>query len=431
MEVIQTSNEGEIKDIITSENHHIRQVLRTINTKRSREENLDNRIVVNKCFIGCLVQAKTGLSSALLWLKANVDPDICDIMLSDYDYTGSTLQALKMKSIRRKKEAETFIVNHLDHNLNPFLKTCGKVSYNFLSRFASVALAYLDLVFDSILLVTIFLVLGSLNYELFPTQVALLLLASILIPSMITATKIAFNWPLVLMGPDVWIQHEKSLDDVNYGKILLLRILTVCSSPLLPALVIMSEKEANQRLETIKSTIVRDKNVQKSDLIEIELIKRFLDECNSSMLIFKRNELSLELVIQLSVHVLMVLLSQTDFPLQSGLQSIFESNDASSEDTPKKTTALILLIISILMSFKTSAVTAIKIKTHTKKFIPFASKLLLGIRYLLVFINRIGAIVAYFSPFLGLLGIMNHYQAEKLPLDPKLWQNFNSDSKLT
>ena len=211
---------------------------------------------------------------------------------------------------------------------------------------------------------------------------------------------------------------------------LLIQISTGCLSPIIPALVIMSEQEARQKLKVIESMINKNKNVQKSDLMEIELITSFLDECNLSMLAFKRNELSLELVIQLSVHVSMVLLSQTDFPLQSGLQSIFESNDSTIEKTFEQTNALILLIISMLWSFKTSAVTAIKIKAHTNQFLPLLSKLLLGIRYLFIFINRIGAIVAYFSPFLGLLGIMNHYQAEKLALDPGMWQNFNSDSKL-
>ena len=42
------------------------------------------------------------------------------------------------------------------------------------------------------------------------------------------------------------------------------------------------------------------------------------------MLTFKRNELSIELVIQLSVHLIMVCLSQTDYPLESGLQGIFQ-----------------------------------------------------------------------------------------------------------
>ena len=429
--MVQSSDEVAIKHIIVSEDSHLRQVLRLINTEGSGKGSHESRSVVNKYFMNYLVEVKCGLSSALLWLKANVDPDICGILLSDYDYSGSTLQVFKKKCIEWKEGAITFIANYMEHDSNHNLKTLIKFNQNFLSRFVNIASLYLDLALDSILLGTIFLVLGSLKYELFTTQVALLLLASIIVPSVITAIEISVQWPLVVVGLDMRIQCKKSNENVSYGKILLVQVLTACLSPIIPALVVMSEEEAKQKLKAIKSKIDRNKNVQKSDLMEIELITSFLDECNLSMLAFKRNELSLELVIQLSVHVSMVLLSQTDFPLQSGLQSIFESNDSKGKVTYEQTTALILLIISILWSFKTSVMTAIKIKTHTKQFLPLLSKFLLGIRYFLVFTTRIGAIVAYFSPFLGLLGIMNHYQAEILPLDPGLWQNFNPDSKLS
>ena len=61
-----------------------------------------------------------------------------------------------------------------------------------------------------------------------------------------------------------------------------------------------------------------------SDLDEIEALTKYLNESKLAMLTFKRNELSIELVIQLSVHLIMVCLSQTDYPLESGLQGIFQ-----------------------------------------------------------------------------------------------------------
>jgi hypothetical protein len=44
------------------------------------------------------------------------------------------------------------------------------------------------------------------------------------------------------------------------------------------------------------------------------------------MLTFKRNELSMELITQLSIHLTMVLLSKTNYPVESGLQAIFQSS---------------------------------------------------------------------------------------------------------
>ena len=72
------------------------------------------------------------------------------------------------------------------------------------------------------------------------------------------------------------------------------------------------------------------------------------------------------------------------------------------------------LIFSVVWSFKTSAITSIKIKTEDKKFLPIFPKTLLFFRYLVLFMIRVTCIVSYFSPFMGLLGTMNHYQARRI-----------------
>ena len=59
-----------------------------------------------------------------------------------------------------------------------------------------------------------------------------------------------------------------------------------------------------------------------------------------------------------------------------------------------------------------------------KDCLPFLSKRILEFRYLLIYCIRVGSILAYFSPFIGLLGIMNHYQAETISLDYSIF-DFN------
>ena len=140
-----------------------------------------------------------------------------------------------------------------------------------------------------------------------------------------------------------------------------------------------------------------------------------------ALLTFRRNELGIEIVIQLSIHLAMVLLSQTPYPaienLSPGFVSLFQ--DKNDEET----STLAFLVISILWSFKTSALTSIKIKADSKNYLPLTPKILLGTRYLLIFLVRISSLVAYFSPSLGLLGMMNHHHAERFPLDPEIWNN--------
>ena len=126
------------------------------------------------------------------------------------------------------------------------------------------------------------------------------------------------------------------------------------------------------------------------------------------MLTFKTNELNIELVIQVSVHLAMILLSQTDYPLENGLQAVFK-------DKKNTKTALGFLIISVIWSFKTSAFTATKIK-EAKSFLPMTPKVLLLWRYVTVAMVRVCCIVASVGAILGVVGMMNHYHAEKVPL---------------
>ena len=93
-------------------------------------------------------------------------------------------------------------------------------------------------------------------------------------------------------------------------------------------------------------------------------------------------------------------------------------------------TTVTLLVFSILWSFKSSVLTSIKIKIGAKNFLPLVSKLILGVRYFIIFLTRIGCIVSYYSPHLGLVGIMNHFHAERFPLDKKTFDRLNKQGNL-
>ena len=42
----------------------------------------------NKAIMDCLVEVKGDISSALVYLKKNIDFEICDIMISDWHFSG-------------------------------------------------------------------------------------------------------------------------------------------------------------------------------------------------------------------------------------------------------------------------------------------------------------------------------------------------------
>ena len=81
-----------------------------------------------------------------------------------------------------------------------------------------------------------------------------------------------------------------------------------------------------------KRELLKDKCLQENyivvdtDVEESDNLTKFIDECRLALLTFKRNELSIELVTQLTIHVTMILLSKTDHPIESGLQSIFNND---------------------------------------------------------------------------------------------------------
>jgi hypothetical protein len=324
-----------------------------------------------------------------------------------------------------------------------------KITWKGLTILRKVATSYLDLITDGILLYTILNVITCFTQSLstFSDQVAVILLVSIIVPLVTSGITIAFRWPLVVLSTNQWrflkVSENKFLTVTV--KILLGLFIFICS-PLIPAMITLSNEQAKDER---KALIQKRKNTleQASVLEEFEALTKYINETRLALLTGKRNELCLELVFQLSIHLSMVFLSRTKYPVENGLQTIFNDNDINDKNTSlflevtgvqekitkiqeKYNTAVVFLIFSLVWSFKTAAMTAIKIKAETKTFLPFKSKLLLGWRYLTVYMTRIGCIVAGIGTIIGVLGMMNHYHAENVPLNLEIWNKYNPSSKL-
>ena len=87
IEQIRSKDKDAIKNLITTNNQHISRSLRIINLDVPTAE-ITERRQINVSFMSCLVEIESSHPSALLWLKRNIDSDICDTIMSDYDYTG-------------------------------------------------------------------------------------------------------------------------------------------------------------------------------------------------------------------------------------------------------------------------------------------------------------------------------------------------------
>ena len=87
IEEIRSKDKDVITNLIATKNKHISRSLRIINLDVPTAE-ITERRQINVSFMSCLVEIESSHPSALLWLKRNIDSDICDTIMSDYDYTG-------------------------------------------------------------------------------------------------------------------------------------------------------------------------------------------------------------------------------------------------------------------------------------------------------------------------------------------------------
>ena len=418
IETLYSNNEDAMKELIVSHSIILTQILMLIN----RAEEVSERRKVNKFFLNCMTKVKQSQPLVLVWLKKNIDPDVCAILLSDWKFSNAWHEVMNDKVSATKKRIEKLVSEFINNRCAGLLATCLKFSYNGLLRLAMVAFSYLDLTLDSILLFEVCLVLGSTlqDVTLFPTKVTIILISSIIVPLFITASTIAYKRPLVVLDSDHWIKW-KARENQNTREIKIMKVIMVCFFPLVPAMIKFSSENAKDQRKALEKEFLKKGNVIDMHFLEeYKLLTQFINETRIGLLIYKRNERSIELVIQLSVHLTMVFLSLTRFPVESGLQSIFQSDNEEISNA-----TLMFLIFSVVLSFKTSALTSIKIKTETKNFLPLFPKLVLGLRYLLIFLIRISDIVFYYAPFIGELDIMSHYQAESIPLDYETFKYVN------
>ena len=79
----------------------------------------------------------------------------------------------------------------------------------------------------------------------------------------------------------------------------------------------------------------------------------------------------------------------------------------------------------------TTARTYVKIKVDQKiDFLPLPGKLLLALRAMMVYSTRICCFLSFFGPFLGLMGGLAHWTAERISLDATTFNKLNNNAVL-
>ena len=171
----------------------------------------------------------------------------------------------------RKGKTEEYLTEKLNFRIFSFLK----VSLKSLKRLKRIVFSYLDLITDSILLGSIMTVvqLSTDNFLNFESQIAVILLSSIVVPLMLSAMKIAINRPFAILD-------ENSCKTFKSGKkslsILKARAIILLCFPIVPALIMISDESAKEKLKSLKG---KNKEAVKATALDMSNeLHQFIDE---------------------------------------------------------------------------------------------------------------------------------------------------------
>jgi hypothetical protein len=415
-----------VRDIMVSSNNSDEDVKRVLEENLSNPEDINLALLQlqnlglnrserrehNKTIVKCLTEIHESRTKALIWMKQHIYPSTCKAVLDD-EHEENCIDKVQDKIQKTGGKVQDKF-RSLKQAMCTTSDDPGKINWSAVAkRFVMVSVSYLDLIKDTILLATlVYLLQDTLftDFTAFPSQLTWVLLMSVVIPLLTSALETAHSRPLLILGFSTWEQCRKT--PLSRSKLLIIKIVTIVCYPLVPGILIMAQEEANRRLEELLT------EVKEEAMEEIQELYKYREQVTTAMLSFKRNEFGVEMILQLTIQNVMLLLSKTVSPTHSGLEAVFK------EDSEKTWLGFdftqVFLVLSVLWSFMSFGRTYIKIKTEEKTdFLPVTAKLLLGFRAILASVTRIGCIVAFYCPVLGLLGLLSHWTAEQVSFDPK------------
>ena len=187
---------------------------------------------------------------------------------------------------------------------------------------------------------------------------------------------------------------------------MLMGVGVILLSPFIPILLNVAKENANDRIRRHSKS---PRTQQKLN----EWIGR-KKEIKTELSRFTRVDLGLELIYQISLQLILVLLSKSETPTTGGLEVLFEQTGAFGMSGST------IIILLTCWSFKTCILLQRKAIKTEKVFVPFTSTLVILFWSTVAAGRRIMAIIVFFLPSLGLFSILNHWKAEQLPFKVRL-----------
>ena len=273
-----------------------------------------------------------------------------------------------------------------------------------------ISFAYIDLTKDISITITLIILLGedtlTVSPTAFPSVVVMCLIVSIVLPLFLSSLQLARDHPDIIYGENFY--------KLSRRRQVLGRIGIVLMAFINPALFIKAY-ESNQ--EKLKFQDLKDKKYE-----EIKKIKMKGEIIQRQYVKYIRTELGFEAIFQIALQIILLLQAQTSSSTVTGLETVFGKSSSVSIDADT------LIILSILWSIKTCVTLHLKAADIEKTHLRIWSKIGLVLISLFCSCARLLSIITFFTPFIGLFDLLNHYKAEQIPFAPSIREDFKGNS---
>ena len=251
---------------------------------------------------------------------------------------------------------------------------------------------YFDLLKDSFVAISILTAIGGpssvWNFPgKFSSVVAVLMVATIIFPLMLSCLQLSST-----------LQTKSD----SFLSRLRLQVGIILFSIFCPFLLHEAYESSKAKLRSLSM-----KKQNKRDFIVDQL--RLTRSHKTQFVQFMRVELGLEMFYQVTLQVLLVLLSRTQTPTTGGLQKMFEHTSVFG------LSAEVILYLSILWSLRSCIRLHLKSIKTMKGYLPTTTMIIACLWSSAAIVKRILSMTVFFMPSLGLLDILFHWKAEQIP----------------
>ena len=207
------------------------------------------------------------------------------------------------------------------------------------------------------------------------------------------------------------------LNDISPGyKRKTVQAFVMVSSPITPLLLRLQHQIT---LKKRKNSLEMQHEYDMNEFSELTLLLLQMEEQRKKMV---KIDMAFEISNQMFINILLVLFSISETRTETAFESLFNQEGETDIFGISNLTIFIASTGVSFLSFLNLFTSA-----HASNW-PFKSKLAVGVYGTMNLAMRLLAMILYFTPSLGLMNILRHYQAERLPFEnPNGKYDFSKD----